>query len=155
MNIQRAFLAGVAGGVAMSVGLATARAAGLAANLELMLGTMTGLRPGAGALVFGFALHLLIAGLIGLIYAWGFEHVTHRSGAAIGAAFSVVNAIAGGIFMGLVPLMHPLIPESMPAPGAFIVNLGTMGILAEFVLHLMYGSVVGAVYDNVHVPVRV
>jgi hypothetical protein len=151
LNTRSAFLAGVAGGAAMSIGLAGLRALGIPADFEMMLGTMTGLDPGTTALAIGFAIHFLIAGLIGLVYAWGFERVTRRAGVTIGAAFSVLNAIAGGLFMGLVPVMHPLIPESMPAPGAFMANLGTAGILAEFILHLVYGGVVGAVYR----PVRV
>lgn len=153
MNLGRAFLAGVVGGIVMSIGLAMGRAMGMPANLELMLGTML-LQPGTAAWVVGFMMHLMISGVIALIYAWGFETLTHKSSAAIGAGFGVIHAIIGGIFMGMMPMMHPMIPEMMPAPGAFLSNLGMMGVMAEFVLHILYGAVVGAIYTpaQVHRP---
>ena len=151
MNAGRAFVAGVVGGAVMSMGLAMARAMGMPATLEMMLGTMPGLQPGTGAFVLGLMMHLTISGLIALVYAWGFETLTHRSSAAIGAGFGVVHGIIGGVFMGMVPMMHPLIPEMMPAPGPFMVNLGMMGVMAEMVLHMVYGAIVGAMYEPVHV----
>ena len=53
------------------------------------------------------------------------------------------HTIVAGMFMGLVPHLHPTIPEQMPAPGFFMANLGAMGVIAEVVLHLMYGAIVG------------
>ena len=150
MNVGRAFLAGVAGGIVMSIGLAIGRAMGMPANLELMLGTMI-LPPSTSAFVVGLVMHLTIAGLIALIYAWGFETITHGSSALIGAGFAIVNAIIGGLFMGLMPMMHPLIPEMMPAPGAFMSNMGMMGVMAEIVLHILYGAIVGAMYEPANV----
>lgn len=153
MNLGRAFLAGVVGGIVMSLGLAIGRAMGMPANLELMLGTMM-LPPGAAAWVIGFMMHLIISGLIALIYAWGFETLTHRASAGIGAGFGVIHAVIGGLFMGMMPMMHPMIPESMPAPGAFMSNLGAMGVMAEFLLHVLYGATVGALYTPAHVHGR-
>jgi hypothetical protein len=147
MNFGRAVLAGVVGGVVMSMGLAMGRAMGMPANLEMMLGTML-LPPGTAAFALGLAMHLLISGAIAVIYAWGFETVTHRSGAAVGAAFGVVHALLGGLFMGTMPAMHPLMPDVMAPPGAFMSNLGTMGVMAEILLHVLYGSVVGAMYTS-------
>ncbi len=114
MNFGRAFLAGVIGGIVMSIGLAMGRAMGMPANLELMLGTML-LQPGTAAFMVGMVMHLMISGLIALIYAWGFETLTHRSSALIGAGFGFIHAIIGGMVMGMMPMMHPLIPEMMPA----------------------------------------
>lgn len=150
MNLGRAFAAGVVGGLVMSMGLALARAMGMPANLELMLGTML-LQPGSGALALGFVMHLTISGLIALIYAWGFEHVTHGAGATVGAWFGAIHSVVGGMFMGLMPMMHPMIPEQMPAPGPFMSNMGEMGVMAEIVLHILYGIAVGAMYGHVHI----
>jgi hypothetical protein len=136
MNFGRAFLAGVVGGAVMSIGLAIGRVMGMPANLEMMLGTMM-LQPGTSAFLLGLMMHLIISGLIALIYAWGFGHVTHRSSAALGAGFGVMHGIVGGLFMGVMPMMHPLIPEEMPAPGAFMSNMGARGIMAEMVLHVI------------------
>ena len=56
--------------------------------------------------------------------------------------------------MAMMPAMHPLIPEQMPAPGAFMANMGLMGVIAEIMLHLIYGAIVGAMYGPViHRPV--
>ena len=151
MNFGRAFAAGVVGGLVMSTGLAMGRAMGMPADLERMLGTMV-LEPGTAAFTFGFVIHLIISGLIALIYAWGFEHVTHRAGAVMGAGFGAIHSVIGGLFMGLMPMMHPMIPEQMPAPGVFMSNMGAMGVMAEIVLHVLYGMVVGAIYGHVHVP---
>jgi hypothetical protein len=51
----------------------------------------------------------------------------------------------------MMPMMHPLIPEMMPAPGTFMSNMGMMGVMAEIVLHVAYGAVVGAMYEPVGV----
>ncbi len=150
MNLGRAFLAGVVGGIVMSMGLAMGRAMGMPANIEMMLGTML-LQPGTAAFMVGMVMHLMISGLIALIYAWGFETITHRSSALIGAGFGFMHAIIAGMVMGMMPMMHPLMPEMMPAPGAFMSNLGMMGVLAEFILHILYGAVVGAIYTSAHV----
>jgi hypothetical protein len=87
MNWGKAFIAGVIGGAVMSILLALARAMGMPANLEVMQGTMLGLEPGATAWIVGFIMHLMISGLIALVYAAGFEYVTHRAGWLVGVPF--------------------------------------------------------------------
>src|SRR5688572_20966038 len=150
MKTGRAFLAGVIGAGAMSVILWIARnMMGIPAHMEMMLGTM--LIPSAAitAWLVGFAIHLLIGGVLALVYAWGFEHVTHRAGWLVGAGFGLAHAVISGLGMALVPAIHPMIPERMPAPGAFMANLGAIGIIAEFALHAVYGAIIGAIYGPV------
>ena len=154
INPGRAFIAGVVGGIVMSLGLAVGRAMGMtAANLEMMLGTML-LPPGGAAFALGIMMHLIISGGIALIYAWGFEHLTHHANAAIGTGFGVIHGVIGGFAMGLMPVMHPLIPEALPPPGAFMSNMGAMGVAAEMALHMLYGAVVGAMYGRVGSALR-
>lgn len=148
MNASKAFLAGVLGGVVMSALMWMGRLMGMSANLEMMLGTML-LEPGTTAWLFGFVVHLMVSGLIALIYAWAFEHVTHRAGWLVGAGFGIVHAIIGGMVMGMMPAMHPRMPEPMQPPGAFLSNLGAVAVMMEFVLHMIYGAVVGAIYAPV------
>ncbi len=101
----------------------------------------------------GFVMHLMISGLIALVYAWGFEHVTHRATAGIGVGFSLIHSVIAGLFMGMVPAMHPLIQSGqMPAPGYFMANKGGMYIIALFVMHAVYGAIVGAMYGPVLNP---
>lgn len=106
MKTGKAFLAGVIGGAVMSLGLAMARFMGMPAKLEMMMGTMF-LEPGTAAWVLGFIMHLMISGLIALIYAWGFERVTHKAGWMVGVGFSIIHIVIGGVFMAMLPMMHP------------------------------------------------
>ena len=153
MNAGKAFTAGVVGGAVMSLLMWMARTfMGMPANLEMMLGTMLGLAPGPTAWIAGFIWHLVNSGVIALIYAWGFEHVTHRAGWLVGLGFSISHAILAGIFMGMMPAMHPMIPEQMPPPGAFMAGMGAIGVIAEFMLHMIYGAIVGAMYGPVRQP---
>ena len=117
MNAGKALVAGVVGGVAMTVLGWLVRLLGLEMNAEMMLGTMVSAPPNLVTWLIGFAIHLMISALIALIYAWGFEHVTHRAGAAIGLGFAVIHVAIAGIVMAMMPAMHPMIPEQMPAPG--------------------------------------
>lgn len=149
MHYGRALLGGVMGGAVMSLLMALGRSMmGMQANLEMMLGTMFGAAPGPGIWLLGFGMHLMISAAIALIYGWGFERLTRRAGWVVGLGFGVVHAVIGGAAMGIMPMIHPLIPQEMPAPGAFMANLGLVGIAAEFILHMIYGAIVGATYGE-------
>ncbi len=153
MNTGRAFAAGVIGGAAMSALMWMGRLMGMPANLEMMLGTMV-LEPGSTAWLIGFVMHLMISGAIALVYAWGFERVTHRAGVLVGAGFGILHAIIAGMVMGMMPAMHPLMPMRMDPPGAYMSGLGPAGVVMEFVLHIIYGAVVGAIYAPVSKSAR-
>ncbi len=149
MKIGKAFLAGVIGGAVMSALMWMGRVImEVPANLEMMLGTMV-LEPGSTAWIIGLMMHLMISGLIAIIYAWGFERVTHRAGWLVGAGFGLIHAIIAGMVMGTMPAMHPRMPEPMMPPGAYLSSMGAMGVMMEFVLHLIYGAIVGAMYAPV------
>jgi hypothetical protein len=150
MKTGKAFLAGVIGAVAMSAILWIARNwMGIPAHMEMMLGTMVVPNAALTAWLVGFAIHLLIGGVLALVYAWAFEHVTHRSGWLVGVGFGLVHAVIAGLGNTMIPAIHPMIPERMPAPGAFMLNLGVIGIVAEFALHAVYGAIVGVLYGPV------
>ncbi|MGH7718990.1 MAG: hypothetical protein ACREON_09140 [Gemmatimonadaceae bacterium] len=149
MKAGKAVLAGVVGGVAMTVLGWLVRQLGIPMNAEMMLGTMVIAPPGPAAWLIGFVMHLMVSALIALVYAWGFERVTHRAGAAVGLGFAVIHIVIAGLVMAMIPAVHPMIPEQMPAPGAFMANMGAT-FVALFVLeHLMYGAIVGAMYGPV------
>ncbi len=103
----------------------------------------------------GFVMHLIISGLIALVYAAGFEYVTQRAGWAVGIAFSLIHIIIAGMVFGMIPMMHPLMPDQMPAPGVFMSNKGLMGVLAFAMLHMIYGAIVGGLYHPLHARERV
>lgn len=148
MRIGKAVTAGLIGAVAMTVITWMGRIfMGMPVNMEMMLGTMFGLPPAMAAWVIGFAMHLMAGAVFALIYAAIFEYVTHRAGWGIGAGIGVGHTIFSGFMMGAVPMMHPLIPEQMPAPGMFMVNV-PMGVIAFFMLHIIYGAIVGGMYSS-------
>ena len=152
MKTGTAFLAGVVGGAVMSALMWMGRILmDMPANLEMMLGTMV-MEPGPTAWIIGLVMHLMISGLIAIIYAWGFERVTHRAGWLVGAGFGLLHALIAGMVMGVMPAMHPRMPEPMMPPGAYMSSMGATGVAMEFVLHLIYGAVVGAIYAPVLHP---
>ena len=152
MKAGQAFLAGAVGAAVMSLFLWMARTMmGIPANLETMMGTMVA-DPSTTAWLIGFMIHLMLSGAIALRYAWGLENVTHRSGWLTGVSFSVIHIVIAGVFMGVIPMMHPRMPNPISPPGAFMANLGTMGIAAFVMLHVVYGAIVGAMYGPVMHP---
>jgi hypothetical protein len=149
MKMGRAFFAGAVGGVAMTALGWVARQIGLQMNGEMMLGTMVSRSPGGAAWLIGFAIHLTLSLLIALPYAWGFERVTHRAGATVGLGFAIIHLIIAGLMMAIMPAVHPMIPEQMPAPGAFLANMGPPFVALFVIEHLIYGTIVGALYGPV------
>jgi hypothetical protein len=152
MKAGKALIAGVVGGVAMTVLAWLVRLAGLQMNAEMMLGSMMSSSPGATTWLIGFMIHLMISALIALAYAWGFERVTHRAGVVVGLGFAVIHVIIAGMVMAMIPAMHPMIPEQMPAPGAFMANMGGTFVALFVIEHLLYGAIVGALYGSVEQP---
>jgi hypothetical protein len=153
MKYGQAFAAGVIGAIVMTIITIMARAMGMPANLEMMLGTMLGSPPSAMAWVMGLIIHLVAGGVFALIYAAGFEYWIHHASWLVGLGFGVIHTLFSGlVVLGMLPAIHPLVPEMMPAPGVFMVNLGTKGVVAFAVLHLIYGAIVGAMYGPVLHP---
>lgn len=148
MKAGRAFGAGVVGGLVMTLMTAIARTMGMEVNMEMMEGTMLGIEPGAAAWTVGLMMHLIISGLIGLLYAVGFEKIAHRGGWLAGTGFSLIHIAIGGAVIGMMPMMHPMMPGVLDPPGAFMSNLGAMGIGAFIMLHLIYGAIVGGIYGR-------
>jgi hypothetical protein len=149
MKYGKAFGAGVLGAVVMTALMAMARAMGMPVNLEMVLGTMMGGAPSLASWIMGFIIHLMAGGIFALIYAVGFEYWTHCADWLVGLGFGVIHTLFSSVLLAMIPAMHPLVPEQMPAPGPFMSNLGMMGVLAFFMLHLIYGAIVGAMYGPV------
>jgi hypothetical protein len=156
MNYSRAFIAGVVGGAVMVIILTLVRVMGIMdVNLSMMEGSMITASTGPGVWILGFIMHLIISGLIALVYAAGFEYVTHQAGWLVGLGFSLIHILIAGIIFGFLPAMHPLMPNPMPAPGFFMSNKGLMGVIAFAMLHMIYGATVGAMYHTVETRERV
>ncbi|MBI3929897.1 MAG: hypothetical protein HY319_30440 [Armatimonadetes bacterium] len=141
-----AFGAGVAGAALMSVLAAAGRAFHFTSlEPELVLGSrMTGVADLSSGLL-GLALHLLIGGLLAQVYAFFFE-LAGEADPVMGAGYGFVHGVIAGLFMELVPLIHPLVPARFAYFGVFSVYYGTATAIGFVVLHILYGGTIGALY---------
>lgn len=51
-----------------------------------------------------------------------------------------------GLFLTIVPPMHPEIPEERPARGAFAARFGSVDVAGFLMSLLVYGLLVGIIY---------
>ena len=66
---------------------------------------------------------------------------------AWGLLFGLVHWLISGMDLSMVPAMHPLMKRGqMEAPGAFALSYPPMTAMGFFILHLVFGIVVGALY---------
>ncbi len=139
MQRGRAFLAGVAGAAVVTLLELVARAGGVPANLEMLVGT--------GRWLAGLVVHLAGGGGLALGYAAVFES-RGRAGWTAGVALGALQALGVGGLLGVLPRVHPLVPEILPAPGAFMSNFGSAGVALHVAGHLLFGALVGATYES-------
>jgi hypothetical protein len=139
MNYSLAFGSGMAAGVVLSALL------GVNLDLAMLISTFNGTLPGVAAWILGYTAFLIITGLIGLLYGLGFEKL-NRFDWKTGVGFSVIHLVIVGLLLGVLPLIHPGVPEIIPAPGIFAANKGLFGIIGFVVAHLIFGAIVGALY---------
>jgi len=138
MHAGRAFAAGVIGALAMSLIMVGLRAIGIPLHIELRLAGILG----SGAWIVGFIAHLLIGGLVGLVYMLVFEFVFAQSGVGAGVLLGAINTlIAGFLWAGF------------DGPGHFWSSFGPAGIVSLFLVHILFGAIVGGLYRNEHVYV--
>jgi len=149
MRAQRAMVFGVLGALAISVISEGLRLVGYPIRIELLLGTSIGLPPTTLAFAVGTVMHLAIGGAFGLLYGWLFETVWKHGGASMGMILGVLHAALIGMAVGLTPTFHPLVPQVLPDPGPYFANAGSLGVLAFFGAHLIYGAIVGHGYGHV------
>ena len=149
MKLLRAICVGLAGAAAMSVVMAMARMAGMPVRFEMWLGSWVTGEVGFPTWLLGLGLHLAVGAAAALGYALVFEKVAHRAGLREGLATSMFHAVIAGVALALLPMVHPLVPSELAAPGAFLSNMGTEGMLAFWLLHLLYGGIVGSTYGVV------
>lgn len=147
MKMNRAFWSGILGGVIISILLAIGRWAGLVElHLEMLVGTFATER-GMNAFSIGAAMHLVFAGLLGLIYGRVFEAIKW-AGTGAGALVGLIHALVVGGILGILSVLHPQLGVTMPDPGFFAANYGTLDVVGLFVTHLVYGIILGGLYEE-------
>lgn len=116
-------------------------------NLFLLLGTMMVRRP-AMAYVMGAMMHASMSVVFGLIHVAIYTALDLDSNLwAWGILFGVGHWMVSGMGLGMVPMMHPLIMRGeMGAPGAFALSYPRMTGMGFFMLHVLFGVLMGAVY---------
>ncbi len=146
INATSAFIAGTIGGGVMTLMMFAARATGMTRmNLEMMEGAMVTRDVSRLTWVIGLLMHLILSGIIGLVYGC----VLELWGAATwwrGVVIALGHTLVAGVFMWMVPYIHPLVPERLPAPGFLASNFGAATVAGVVMAHLIYGAIVGWVY---------
>ena len=127
-----------------------ATGAPLEMSIIRMWGTMFKLHGTAMHLV-GWIIHLVASAAIALLYAWGFDLLGVDDNLWLwGLIGGVIHWIVGGLFLAMVPPLHPELPERRPAPGAFASNYGALDMAGFLMTHLVYGLIVGILYAYWH-----
>ena len=170
MDIGAAILGGVVGGAAMIAILYPMIwmiPSQMKMDLLKLLGTMF-VPVGAAGYAGGMMMHMMMSVAFGLIHGGVLEGVGADSvgaGLGLGVLFGVVHALITGAMLGVMPLMHlrmrPLQPKLMPAlagiapgpdeelldpPGFFGLNYPMPTVMGFFMLHIVFGLIVGAFY---------
>lgn len=152
-ELGAALIAGLIAGVAMEMPMMAMMLAGFPPRMNILYtwGTMMAVH-GMGALVMGTMVHFVLSAAVGLAYGWGFDFLFDASDnlwlwGLVGAA---IHYMIAGMFVAMMPAMHPEIPEVQPVPGAFITRLGARDAGHFFVAHAFYGVTFGIVYGYLH-----
>jgi hypothetical protein len=135
VNPARAFVAGVVGAAVMSLLMVWFRAIGVPLHLELQLAAMLGVH----VWIVGFIAYLLIGGIVALIYALVFEYILNEAGVGPGLMVGACHSIFAGFIW-----------SQLRGPGQFWDSYGAAGIAALFLLHFVYGAIVGGLYHPRH-----
>jgi hypothetical protein len=98
----------------------------------------------AGAMIHGVMSIAFASAHVGVYQAFGIE----SSLAAWGLLFGFVHFVVAGIGMGMMPMMHPGVRSGVvQAPGMFAMNSPSATAMGFFMLHLLFGVLVGVSYD--------
>ena len=152
MKLTKGIFGGVVGAVTISVVTAGLRAAGVPINFELMLGSLFTLELGFGTWLLGLAMHLALGACFGLLYAALFERCVGRASWSVGVFVAFAHIAFSGVALLAFPVIHPLIPDVLPAPGPMMLSLGWIAFVSFVALHVLFGAIVGGFYGKTHSP---
>ena len=139
MYAGRAFVAGIVAAAIASGVMLLLRALGVPLDIDARLAALFG----ASSWIVGFALYLLIGGAIALGYATFFEWALHQAGVGPGVLVGAWHTILAGFAWSY-----------GTDPGKFWVHFGAAGIASLFLVHFVYGGVVGGLYRTKHTLTR-
>jgi hypothetical protein len=150
MRAGLAFWAGVLGAIVMVIGMWIAYGAGATGfSFSGWWGSMALGNTSGGSWVLGFFIHLILGGLIGLVYAAFFEAIG-RSNWGLGLLGGFIQLVIGGFALGWISNVHPAIPQVITNPGFFTSYWGWASILTFCLVTLAFGIIVGSMYEPIH-----
>ncbi len=117
-------------------------------NILHMMGTMMS-RSTMPIYVIGAMMHFGLGILFALAHT-GLYTAFNLETALVGwgLLFGLVHWLIVGMGFGMIGSMHPRMRSGeMSAPGPFLRNFPTMTIMGFLMVHLVYGLVVGALYE--------
>ncbi|MGA8808550.1 MAG: hypothetical protein WB973_11785 [Thermoanaerobaculia bacterium] len=156
MNIPSILLWGFAATVLLTSLTIAAQSLGLTRiDIPFIIGTM--LTPDRDrARAIGLALHLINGWVFAIVYGLFFEHLhaaTWWYGALLGA---LQGMFIVAVLLPILPGIHPRMvsdfrgPEPtrlLEPPGFFVTNYGRITPLVLLVVHVLYGTMIGALYS--------
>jgi hypothetical protein len=147
MKLARAIGSGLLGGGVAGV-VFCAGIWPLHANSDVvaLFGVMIVSGGGVVAWLIGCMVQLVVAAIVGVIYAVVFEWVTRRSGALVGLLIAIPHLVVAGLAMGFIPMGGGEL--GVGHPGAFLEYRGALAIVVFVIAHLLYGITVGVAYGR-------
>ena len=145
-----AIVAGLVAGAAMAILLYMGIAmmpGQMKMNQFRLLGTMM-LPDGTMAYIGGGMMHGVMSIVFGLIHVAIYTALGLEGNLAVwGLLFGAVHWVIVGMALGMMPMMHAGIKKGViGAPGAFALGYPKMTVGGFFMLHLVFGLLVGLVY---------
>jgi hypothetical protein len=136
-------------GLIASLSLVLARALGITSlNLEMFIGSLITRSTGPLTWFYGLGVYLLCSGLLGILYKQGFILATRlgssRSSWDLGATFGIAHWLIASLLLGKLSVIHPLSHGEIQLPGPFALNLGGLSFVNFFLIHLIFGAIMGA-----------
>lgn len=146
MNVLAAVFAGLISTIVFTVVLFMAPRIGMPKmDIVAMLSTMFG----KANRLLGWALHLMMGVVFGLIYAFLWSRGIGAATGKWGLAFGAAHWLVVGVVMGMIPLVHLGIRRGQAkAPGYWMTNNGGMLAFGGGLMgHLIFGVVTALVYS--------
>jgi hypothetical protein len=146
MKITRVVLSGVLGAVIVyAIVFVSGRLSHSATDLCVLSGSSITGDTGGWTWVLGAFAQIVIAIAAALVYGSIFEWVTLRAGAVVGLIIGIAHLVVAGIAVGFLPASG-LIRAGVAPPGGFMEYRGPIVVIAFCVAHLVFGSILGALY---------
>ena len=119
-------------------------------NILYMMGSMMS-RSSGPIYMMGFIMHFGMGIIIAIVHTALYQAFGLESGLLVwGFLFGAVHWAVASMGMGTMGSMHPRIHDGeLAAPGPFLKNYPMMSVVGFLMLHLIFGLVVGSVYEAV------